>query len=216
MRSASASVTARARSMYASKPSTWRSMKARSKAPRRSSSAVSAHARIRSVPGRSAMCRSACSATLVRTGSTHHQLAARAPHLVDERHQVQVRPRDVVAPGHDQPGQRHLLRPHARARRRTSPSTPRRGCPRTAASCRGATRRACGRSAGPSSRPRACRAAPRSSAGAPPAGPCAAITAVTRAWMTSSASSQEIGSEAPLALRRRRGGAASGCGRRRW
>ena len=45
-------------------------------------------------------------------GIDHHELPASAPHLVDEGHQVQVRPRDVTAPGHDQLGQRHLLRPH--------------------------------------------------------------------------------------------------------
>jgi hypothetical protein len=68
-RAASATDTVRARAMYSSNPRTWRSMKARSRAPRRSSSAVTAQARTTSVPGRRARWRSACSAIFVRRGS---------------------------------------------------------------------------------------------------------------------------------------------------
>ena len=67
---ARASVHGRASAMYSSKPATQRSMNARSSAPRRSSSAASAQPSTTSVPGRSGRCRSACSAILMRRGST--------------------------------------------------------------------------------------------------------------------------------------------------
>ena len=63
-------VHGRASAMNSSKPLTHRWMNARSSAPRRSRSAATAHASTTSVPGRRARCRSACSAILVRRGST--------------------------------------------------------------------------------------------------------------------------------------------------
>ena len=75
-RAATAGGYRRACAMNASNPSTCASMKARSRPPRRSSSAASAHASTTSVPGRSATCRSACSASFTRLGST---TTSRAP-----------------------------------------------------------------------------------------------------------------------------------------
>jgi len=77
VRAASSGVHARASVMNASKPSTCRSTNARSRPPRRSSSAATAHASTTSVPGRSATCRSACAATFVRFGSTTTSFAPR-------------------------------------------------------------------------------------------------------------------------------------------
>src|SRR5215471_15282342 len=71
-------------------------MNSRSRPPRRSSSAAIAHANTTSVPGRSAMCRS-----------------AGAARPVDDRHHVQIRPRHVAAPGDDQLGVLGLLGPDA-------------------------------------------------------------------------------------------------------
>src|SRR5438034_1016050 len=95
-RAASETLQRRARAMNSSNPSTWRSTNARSIPSRRSSSAATAQANTTSVPGRSAMWRSARRAITVRRGSTTTSLAlalgahaperrAEAAGAVDER-----------------------------------------------------------------------------------------------------------------------------------
>src|SRR6267378_3257942 len=100
-RAAAAGVHFRASAMYSSKPVTCRSTNARSIPPRRSSSAAIAHASTTSVPGLTGRWRSARSAILVRLGSTTTSLAP-LRRAIDDGCHVQARPRDVVAPRHDQ------------------------------------------------------------------------------------------------------------------
>ena len=75
-------------------------MNARSCAPSRSSSAASAKPSTTSVLGRTARCRSACSAILVRSGSMTTSCPPLRFALRDLPHQMQIRDRRVVAP-HD-------------------------------------------------------------------------------------------------------------------
>ena len=90
----------------------------------------------------------------------HHQLGSRAARAADDRREVQVRPGDVVAPRDDEPGVDGLLGGHPR--RGTERPHPGLG-PHAAAeglAIEQARARAGGRSAGPWSRRRACRAGP--------------------------------------------------------
>ena len=178
-----------------------RAMKARSSAPSRSSSTASAKPRTTSVPGRIARCRSACSAILMRIGSTTTRRPplrfavriwrtrcrlATVALLPQTMLSLRVRRRLGADAGHRAKGAGPCLAAHAAAQRRAEEL---------------ASRRACGRSAATCCRRRACRAGPRSSAAAPPAGRSASITAATRSWMMSSASSQAMRSKLPGAAR---------------
>ncbi len=139
----------------------------------RSSSAASAHASSTSVPGSGARCRSACSAILVRSGSTTTSLP---PLRFDWRiaaHQMQVGDGRVVAPHHVQLCIRGEVPAGSLAPRHRCRPTPRCARRRTSSGDTAASRPAGGRTATTCCRRPACRAGRHSSAASPPARPTA-------------------------------------------
>ena len=168
--------------------------------PRRSARASARSASAASVPGSSAMCSWHFSAVRLRYGSIAISSRAAALRLLHAAPEVQVR-RDGLLP------QMRISRLFSNCstsvpdRRRRS-SRPSRPCRRSRRSSgRAATRRADGRSGGPSSRTATGPSCPRSCTARSPADPSGeAAIAPKRSAIVSSASSHEMRSKRPSPL----------------